>query len=226
VIRAAFVAVVAMDQEPSRRTVQEMARRLCGKALQSRDVLRVLREIRERPVPLPYQASTGPVPPGVLKIGDPVPAWYRASTTSRARADRNGVSKPLPIVQDGLSLLPSVGVTLTPWAKETEKRVTAMFARRIDGLDHRLMYDVGALHIIRFMSKGTKGDEKVKKAAVKMAGRIRNVATAADHPKMNGLTVGEYFGFGAEVWSDAGGADWDYPWAVVTWAEAPERVTT
>lgn len=139
-------------------------------------------------------------------------------------------SKIVPIVED-LSLLASLGVasgnppprTLSDFRNEVEARVRSLASRELRSLDHKEMFDVAALHALRFMAHKAPDEKSARKAAVGLAGRIRNVVSAKDHPAMHTLTVQEYFAFGREVWEAGGKQTWDVPWAVVTWAEAPER---
>jgi len=62
IIQVAYQAVLAMDDKrPTRRAVQEMCQKICGKALQSSDIAAFLRE----PYWVPFEngASDGSVKP-------------------------------------------------------------------------------------------------------------------------------------------------------------------
>jgi hypothetical protein len=149
--------------------------------------------------------------------------------TSRERADHKGMLKLLPAALPGL-ITPSLrsGVAgkpavLADWAELIQRRVLAMNHREIRTLDHREMHDVASWHVVRFQRSKSKTEAMVRKTAVGLVGRIRNVVTAKDHPALHDLTVLDYFAFGAEVWEAGARTDWDYPWAVVAWAEAPDR---
>jgi hypothetical protein len=111
---------------------------------------------------------------------------------------------------------------VSDWREAIQARVTALASREIRTLDHREMHDVASAHALRFMPQKATTDAKTRSLALGLAGRIRNVVGAKDHPAMRDLTVGEYFQFGGEVFEAGGRQAWDSPWAVVAWAEAPE----
>lgn len=79
VIQAAYFAVLAIGGDPTRREIQEMTKRICGKTMQSKDVCAFLRAKR-LPVPLQSQPSTKPVPSPSTKSDVPVPTQSQAST--------------------------------------------------------------------------------------------------------------------------------------------------
>ncbi len=148
---------------------------------------------------------------------------------TRAARGSQRSSKTLPIVQDSSTLLTTFGEAAAPpqalpeWAERIQSRVRAIGSREIRTLAHGELHDAASLHIIRFASRKNRDENAVRKAAVGIAGRIRNVVWAKDHPSMHDLTVREYFSFAAEVWEATNRQDWDTPWAVVAWAESPDK---
>lgn len=108
VLAAAYDAVIAIGDEPSRRTVQEMSKRICGKAFHTADVLGFLAAKRGATVPLPYHHGTTSVPDTTLNSVDLVPPADDAGTRSRASAMHAGAGDNV-LVKDsaqGVDILP------------------------------------------------------------------------------------------------------------------------
>jgi hypothetical protein len=150
VIQAAYFAVIAMGDEPSQRSLQAMTKRICGKALQTSDVLDFLRSKRSSSTSVANEhmhpvaevkhelATSGSVPvaalssphAGVVKVLE-----LETHTTANAVSARTRVA-PVRLHDDFGDLENDVTSVIANDA--AERRDGKISANVLDGLRQRL----------------------------------------------------------------------------------------
>lgn len=220
VIAKAVEMLLLMDEKPSIRRVADViaAASKKGRAVRWTEIAATLKLLPGNTSGnSPAQSGNDLTRNGQQPGNTPATATRARGSQRNLNSSRNGTVSN--------THLPTVGEAHTPWAKEVERRTNALAACQLRTTDHRQMHDVACLFVVRFMARKFKTDEAITRKAVGVAGQIRNVVTTKDHPAVHDLTVREFFTFGREVFAASGGY-WERPWDVVTWAEAPEKVTT
>jgi hypothetical protein len=220
VLKAAYFAVLAMEQEPSQRSIQAMTKRICGKTMQTKDVLAFLRSVAPQ-----LRSSSDPVATNERKMDDLVAVQKRASSP-RARVVKDLDLELDLLTPSGVSLPERVlapktkPAVIQPWVTDLRRQMNTIARHRLCDLDVSDRVTVSRFFVLA--GHGISADEAKNRA--RAAAFVGKFAAMGRHRELGQLTVREYFDALAVVAEHTQQRFVRDPWAVqagLDYAEVP-----